>query len=187
MSKQPKSPQGPLGYAVTVLVSLLVIFELVSVGVHASSGNDTSISINPLIDRPTVEPVPRSTLTPFPRSTLTPLSNVGDTLFSLNGVAFHDFNANGQRDAGEPPFGGAWVKITGGGNWYVCTATNGDGLYDIMVQPGIYYVVPIGLKGYRVTTSILTATVPVAEPLTNYVGYVRDGRASLQACDQYHP
>ena len=33
--------------------------------------------------------------------------------------AYEDKNANGKRDAGEPTMSGAWLKLSGGGSWFV--------------------------------------------------------------------
>jgi hypothetical protein len=107
---------------------------------------------------------------------------------SVRGVAFEDLNANGKRDAGEPIFGGAWLKVTNGGNWFVCGSVGDDATFAVVVNPGIYYVMPVNLQGYRVTTPRLKAIVNAnAASLGHDIGYVKDASAQLEGCDLYHP
>ena len=105
------------------------------------------------------------------------------------GTAYLDENENGARDKGEPIFPEAWMKITGGGAWFVCGWVGGDATYGVPVTPGQYYVMPVAPKGYRTTTPKLTVDVLDLGYIafdTN-LGFVKDPTAQGDACDQYNP
>lgn len=108
---------------------------------------------------------------------------------SIRGVAYQDLNENGLREPAEPIFGGAWYKVTDGGQWFVCGTVGGDGSYGIPLREGgTYYVVPINLKGYRTTTPRVRAWVSLeVASLGNDIGYVKDESSQLEGCDQYNP
>ena len=60
------------------------------------------------------------------------------TLGTLEGVAFHDGNANGQQDAGEEAVSGVAITLMAGGNEYEATTAT-DGSFAIQdVRPGDY-------------------------------------------------
>lgn len=105
------------------------------------------------------------------------------------GTAFLDVNANGKWDANEPVFPAAWMKITGGGVWYVCGWVGGDGTFGVPVTPNTYYVMPVAPKGYRTTTPKITVTIADLGDIgwdTN-IGFTPSITSTGDACDQYNP
>ena len=113
---------------------------------------------------------------------------------SVRGTAFEDLNANGKRDAGEPTMAGAWLKVTGGGSWFVCAYTGADATYAIPVvdMSATYIIFPIAPVGWKTTTPVLkTKTVSTANGLAylyNDMGFVRDASVkTVDGCDQYNP
>jgi hypothetical protein len=107
----------------------------------------------------------------------------------IAGTAYLDNNANGQRDRGEPAFSEAWLKVTGGGAWYVCGWVGGDATYGVTVTPDTYYVLPVAPKGYRTTTPrIRVEVLDLGHASTgNDMGFVKAPDAPGEACDQYNP
>lgn len=70
------------------------------------------------------------------------------TLGTLEGIAFHDSNANGQQDAGEEALAGVAITLTGAGNEYEATA-GADGSFSIRdVRPGDYQLTLAMPDGY---------------------------------------
>ena len=113
---------------------------------------------------------------------------------SVRGTAFEDLNANGKRDAGEPTMSGAWLKLSGGGSWFVCAYTGADATYGIPVVDvsGTYIVFPIAPPGWKTTTPVIkTKTVNTTNGfafLYNDMGFVRDASVkTVEGCDQYNP
>jgi hypothetical protein len=107
----------------------------------------------------------------------------------ITGTAFLDKNANGVWDKGESIFPEAWMKVTGGGVWFVCGWVGGDATFGVPVKPGQYIVMPVAPKGYRTTTPKLNVDVIdlgfVA--FDTNMGFVADPTAQGDACDQYNP
>jgi hypothetical protein len=113
---------------------------------------------------------------------------------SVRGTAFEDKNANGKRDAGEPTMAGAWLKLSGGGSWFVCAFTGADATYGIPVieHTMTYIIFPIAPPGWRTTTPVIKAkTVDTKNGfayLYNDIGFVRDASVkTVEGCDQYNP
>jgi hypothetical protein len=107
----------------------------------------------------------------------------------ITGTAFLDDNENGVWDEGEAVFPEAWMKVTGGGVWFVCGWVGGDGTFGVPVTPGQYIVMPVAPKGYRTTTPKLNVDVIDLGYVafdTN-MGFVADPTAQGDACDQYNP
>lgn len=106
----------------------------------------------------------------------------------VRGTAFIDTNGDGKWQAGEPTFGEAWYKVTGGGAWFTCGWVGTDATFGVPVNPGTYYVMPVAPKGYRTTTPRIAVTVTndVNTPWL-YMGFVADPNAKGDACDQYNP
>lgn len=70
------------------------------------------------------------------------------TLGTLEGVAFHDSNANGQQDAGEETLAGVAVALSANGNDYEAV-TAADGSFSIRdVRPGDYQLSLSMPEGY---------------------------------------
>ena len=70
------------------------------------------------------------------------------TLGTLEGVAFHDGNANGQQDEGEEALSGVKLLLSGGGNEYEAV-TASDGSYTISeVRPSEYQLTLALPEGY---------------------------------------
>jgi hypothetical protein len=85
-------------------------------------------------------------------------------------------------------FGGAWYKITDGGNWFVCGTVGSDGTFGVPLKAGEYYVIPLNLKGLRATTEITKAVVRGGTAtLGKDIKYVTDPTATLDSCDLYNP
>lgn len=165
-----------LGIAILLCFGLL-LFLLVS----KDSNEATAQSV-----RPTLTPIPRPTLTPEVPTQRRPSSD--HILSSIRGTAYEDKNGNARRDDGEPIFAGAWFKMTDGGNWYTCASVGMNGTFGIVVSPGVYYVIPVNLQGYRATTPRVKAFVNAnTASLGNDIGYVKDANAQLEGCDLYHP
>ena len=104
------------------------------------------------------------------------------------GVAYLDANANGKRDPGEALFPAAWLKVTGGGVWFVCGSVGGDATFGVTVNPGTYYVMPVAPQGYRTTTPRITTFIADRGFIGGAdMGFVKDPKAPGDACDQYNP
>ncbi|MEO6062790.1 MAG: hypothetical protein ABIQ99_12705 [Thermoflexales bacterium] len=119
---------------------------------------------------------------------------VANSSASVRGTAFEDLNANGKRDAGEPTMSGAWLKLSGGGSWFVCAYTGADATYAIPVVDvsATYIVFPIAPVGWKTTTPVIkTKTVNTTNGfafLYNDMGFVRDPSVkTVDGCDQYNP
>ncbi len=105
------------------------------------------------------------------------------------GSAFIDTNQNGIWDKDEPTFGAAWMKVTGGGSWFVCGWMGDDATFGVTVKPNTYYILPVAPKGYRTTTPKLTVQIKNLGYVafdTN-IGFIADPKAPGDACDQYNP
>jgi hypothetical protein len=105
------------------------------------------------------------------------------------GTAFLDKNQNGKREKSEPVFPAAWMKISGGGVWFVCGWVGADATFGVPVTPGTYYVMPVAPQGYRTTTPRITVEIKDLGYVafdTN-IGFVKDAKAAPDACDQYNP
>ena len=111
------------------------------------------------------------------------------TLGRIVGSAFIDKNENGIWDVGEPSFSSAWLKVTGGGSWFVCGWVGGDATYGITVKPNTYYLLAVAPKGYRTTTPKITVHVWDLgyQAFNSNIGFVADPKATGDACDQYNP
>ncbi|MCL5273215.1 MAG: hypothetical protein M1434_00505 [Chloroflexi bacterium] len=106
----------------------------------------------------------------------------------VRGTSFIDKNADGKWEDGEPIFGEAWYKVTGGGAWFTCGWVGDDSTFGVPVNPGTYYVLPVAPKGYKTTTPRIQVEVTgdVNTPWL-YMGFVADPAAKGDACDQYNP
>lgn len=96
---------------------------------------------------------------------------------TIRGNAFRD----GAR------FGGAWYKITDGGNWYVCGTVGPDGTYGVPVRPGVYYVIPLNLQGLRASGVMRVVVEGGKASLNNDIRYESDPTATHESCDLYNP
>lgn len=113
-----------------------------------------------------------------------PADAVADTSMTTILVkAYLDVNGNGKRDPGEPD-ADAYYKITGGGEWYVCDfAGAGDVRAIPVVRDNGYYILPVALPGYRVTTPVLNATFTDPDAVTvNQIGVIMDAKGTWQGC-----
>jgi hypothetical protein len=108
-------------------------------------------------------------------------------MMNVHGIAFEDMNANGKRDAGEPAFSIAWFKLSGGGNWFTCSNVESNGTFGLPVKAGEYFIQPINMNGYRVTTPQLDVMAMGRQPKPALIGYVRDANATAEGCDAYNP
>jgi len=140
-----------------------------------------------------VNPVPESTrgqiLINGGRATSFKAKGSCPVLGRIAGTAYLDNNQNGKRDANEPIFAAAWMKITGGGVWFVCGGVSADATFGVTVTPGKYIVMPVAPAGYRTTTpKILVDVLDLGYIVwdTN-IGFVKDAKAVPDACDQYNP
>jgi hypothetical protein len=137
------------------------------------------------------EPAPASTIGDPPSlpAVLSHVENViaPERMMNIHGIAFEDLNANGKRDAGEPAFNGAWFKLSGGGNWFVCGNAAGNGAFGMPVKTGAYHIQPINVQGFRVTTPQIDVPALGAQPMALFIGYARDANVITESCDAYHP
>jgi len=141
---------------------------------NAARAQSNTIELTPTPARPTLTPIPSNSL--------------HQGLWKIWGVAFEDVNQNGKRDAGEPLLSNVLFKVTDGGSWYVCGQVGDDSSFGVMVNPGIYYVIPIGHPGYRVTTPRIKVDIPATQADSHSdIGFVKDMAAENEPCDQYHP
>lgn len=171
-----------IGNGVAIIAA--VIFSIsVSGQAHANDAASTSTVGAP------PEPAPTSTVGEPPTlpAVLAHIENqiAPARMMNLHGSAFEDVNANGRRDAGEPAFDGAWFKVSGGGNWFVCGNVQSDGAFGVPVKAGAYHIQPVNVKGFRVTTPQID--VPAMGAQLIMIGYVRDTSTIAEGCDAYNP
>ena len=107
----------------------------------------------------------------------------------IAGTAYLDNNKNGKRDKSEPIFPAAWMKITGGGVWFVCGWVGTDATFGVPVTPGTYIVMPVAPAGYRTTTPKIVVDIKDLGYVAwdTDIGFVKDAKAMPDACDQYNP
>lgn len=164
------------------------LIGLMTAGVaHAEGQSPTSTVGTPPMPAPVSwvgDPpsLPAPTVMPYIENAVPQLS-----VMNIHGNAFEDLNANGKRDAGEPAFNGAWFKLSGGGNWFVCSNVSSNGAFGLPVNAGMYHIQPINVKGYRVTTPQIDVPAMGRQPANASIGYVRDANAVVESCDTYHP
>ena len=99
------------------------------------------------------------------------------SLGSIRGTAY--------KDGG--PFGGAWYKITDGGDWYTCGTVGSDGTFGVPVEPGTYYLVPLNLQGLRASGVTKVVVEGGKASLGNDIIYTSDPSAQHESCDLYNP
>ena len=99
------------------------------------------------------------------------------SLGSIRGTAYKDGR----------PFGGAWYKITDGGNWYTCGTVGSDGTFGVPVEPGTYYLVPLNLQGLRASGVTKVVVEGGKASLGNDITYTSDPSAQHESCDLYNP
>ena len=102
-----------------------------------------------------------------------PCSSLG----SIRGTAYKDGR----------PFGGAWYKITDGGNWYTCGTVGSDGTFGVPVEPGTYYLIPLNLQGLRASGIKKVVVEGGKASLDNDITYTSDPSAQHESCDLYNP
>lgn len=85
------------------------------------------------------------------------------------------------------PYGGAWYKITDGGNWYVCGTVGGDGTFGVPVKAGTYYVIPLDQPGLRASGIMKVVVEAGKASLGNDIKYTSDPSAKHESCDLYNP
>jgi hypothetical protein len=110
-----------------------------------------------------------------------------ELMMNIHGLAFEDLNANGRRDAGEPAFHGAWLKVSGGGSWFVCSPVERNGAFGLPVIAGVYHIQPVNVKGFRVTTPQIDVPAMGRQMRPALIGYARDASAVDEGCDTYNP
>ena len=169
----------------TTVIAAAIIGLCAASMAHANDAVPTSTVGTPPIPAPTYEIGDPPTLPAVLSYTET--SSAPASMMNLHGIAFEDMNANGKRDAGEPAFNGAWFKVSGGGNWFVCGAAAGDGAFGVPVYAGKYHIQPINVKGFRVTTPQIAVLAMGGQPAAAFIGYVRDAKVTAEACDAYNP
>jgi hypothetical protein len=106
-----------------------------------------------------------------------PCSSLGSSLGSIRGTAYKDGR----------PFGGAWYKITDGGDWYTCGTVGSDGTFGVPVEPGTYYLVPLNLQGLRASGVTKVVVEGGKASLGNDIIYTSDPSAQHESCDLYNP
>jgi hypothetical protein len=99
------------------------------------------------------------------------------SLGSIRGTAYKDGR----------PFGGAWYKITDGGNWYTCGTVGSDGTFGVPVEPGTYYLIPLNLQGLRASGVTKVVVEGGKASLGNDIIYTSDPSAQHESCDLYNP
>ena len=102
-----------------------------------------------------------------------PCSSLG----SIRGTAYKDGR----------PFGGAWYKITDGGDWYTCGTVGSDGTFGVPVEPGTYYLIPLNLQGLRASGVTKVVVEGGKVSLGNDIIYTSDPSAQHESCDLYNP
>jgi len=102
-----------------------------------------------------------------------PCSSLG----SIRGTAYKDGR----------PFGGAWYKITDGGDWYTCGTVGSDGTFGVPVEPGTYYLIPLNLQGLRASGVTKVVVEGGKASLGNDIIYTSDPSAQHESCDLYNP
>ena len=89
--------------------------------------------------------------------------------------------------------GGAWYKVSNGGNWFVCGWVGKDATYSVPVsQPGTTYVVdaiaPVGWKATTPRVKVVSLDAKGGAYLYTDLGFVRDPSVkTVEGCDQYNP
>lgn len=105
----------------------------------------------------------------------------------IRGVAFADSNANGKRDAGEGPYF-ARYKVTDGGSFWSCQATNGSGQFTFgLNKPGTYFVMPISGPGYHTTAPVIKVDVKQGELTDVDLPFAPSALAAADQCGAYVP
>jgi hypothetical protein len=84
-------------------------------------------------------------------------------------------------------YGGAWYKITDGGNWYVCGTVGGDGTFGVPVKAGTYYIIPLDQPGLKASGVIKVVVEAGKASLGNDIKYTSDPSAKHESCDLYNP
>ena len=112
-------------------------------------------------------------------------AGAGDAI--VGGLGFLDKNVNGKRDAGEPTQFG-WYKVTNGGSYFTCGFVGKGDTFGVTARPGMYYVMPIAVKGFHTTTPIIR--IDAKDPGKSYkveMGFAQDAFAPGDKCGQYEP
>lgn len=104
-----------------------------------------------------------ATHTPTPEHTPTPTATPTATppWGGIEGIVFHDLNADGQYQWGEPPLAGALITLrTEGGTQIATRRTQSSGRYSFLyLDPGTYYVTETDPPGYTSTANSFRVTV----------------------------
>jgi hypothetical protein len=115
------------------------------------------------------------------------LARQPEQLSRIAGVAFLDANANGVRDPGEGATFG-WYKVTNGGNYFSCGFTGKGGTFGVPVNTGVFYVMPIAVKGFHTTTPIIKVDVKsIGTDVKVDMGFAPSLNAPGDPCSQYLP
>jgi hypothetical protein len=110
-----------------------------------------------------------------------------ETLSRISGLAFLDANANGVRDPGEGEAFG-WYKVTNGGNYFSCGYTGKGGTFGVPVKTGVFYVMPIAIKGFHTTTPIIKVDVKdIGKDVRIDMGFAPSFNAPGDPCSAYLP
>ncbi len=111
---------------------------------------------------PTATSTPTATRTPTPEHTPTPTSTPTATppWGGIEGIVFHDLNADGLYQWGEPPLAGALITLrTEGGAQIATRLTQSSGRYSFLyLDPGMYYVTETDPPGYTSTANSFRIT-----------------------------
>jgi len=105
----------------------------------------------------------------------------------IRGIAFEDRNGNGKRDAGEPVLSVARFKITGGGNFFRCGAVFGETPFQVPVEAGTYYVMPIGGPGQYPTVPVIKVQVEVGKSTQADLPFGLNPLFPAEQCGEFQP
>jgi hypothetical protein len=105
--------------------------------------------------------------------------------FSVQCSSLGSIRGTAYKDGG--PFGGAWYKITDGGDWYTCGTVGSDGTFGVPVEPGTYYLIPLNLQGLRASGVTKVVVEGGKASLGNDITYTSDPSAQHESCDLYNP
>jgi len=115
------------------------------------TGTPTSTGTITATPTRTGSPTMTPTITRTPTITVTPSATV--TVGAIRGVVFYDLDADGEREAGEPPVGGVELRLSREGAPLATYTTMGDGLYQFTdLAEGPYALMQTDVPGYISTT-----------------------------------